>query len=280
MSPCWKKRQKWPDGRAIPAFISQALAGKPLTVFGKGAQTRSFCFVDDLVDGILQLMQADYHDPVNLGNPEEYTILQLAQQIVTPVDWVGIAQRLASDGATVFVEVGPKGVLGGLTAKTLGNEVHILSLDRLGTKEHGDRQLKRALAQLAALGVPVDPAPLLAERLPAAPLTAGSKATVWLGGANHRNPETLDPPMPELPDVPVPSVTAAAAAPEATSSWADLPKGTAPMAKPVHLEASIDQRASVGSAPLPAPGVAPAAAPAEPPMRPAPAPADGHGPRH
>jgi len=70
------------DGRAVPAFISQALRGEPLTAFGTGAQTRSFCYVDDLVEGIVRVTRADYHDPINLGNPEEYTILQLAQRII------------------------------------------------------------------------------------------------------------------------------------------------------------------------------------------------------
>lgn len=75
-------RMRAEDGRAIPAFIGQALRQEPLTAFGKGTQTRSFCYVDDLVEGIMKLAQADHHEPVNLGNPEEYTILQLAQQII------------------------------------------------------------------------------------------------------------------------------------------------------------------------------------------------------
>ncbi len=75
-------RMRAEDGRAIPAFISQALRGEPLTVFGDGSQTRSFCYIDDLVQGIVGVMQADYHDPINLGNPEEYTVLQLAQRII------------------------------------------------------------------------------------------------------------------------------------------------------------------------------------------------------
>ena len=70
------------DGRAIPTFLSQALADEPLTVFGDGSQTRSFCYIDDLVEGILRLLDTDAPDPVNLGNPEEYTILTLAQRIV------------------------------------------------------------------------------------------------------------------------------------------------------------------------------------------------------
>ena len=75
-------RMRSEDGRAIPAFISQALRGELLTAFGNGSQTRSFCYVDDLVEGIVRLTQTDYHDPVNLGNPEEYTILQLAERII------------------------------------------------------------------------------------------------------------------------------------------------------------------------------------------------------
>jgi len=75
-------RMRAEDGRAIPAFIGQALRGEPLTAFGNGSQTRSFCYVDDLVEGIVRVTRADYHDPVNLGNPEEHTILQLAQRII------------------------------------------------------------------------------------------------------------------------------------------------------------------------------------------------------
>ena len=70
------------DGRAIPAFITQALRGEPITVFGKGEQTRSFCYVDDLVEGIVRLLRSDYVEPVNIGNPEEYTILELAKRII------------------------------------------------------------------------------------------------------------------------------------------------------------------------------------------------------
>ncbi len=76
------ERMRPNDGRAIPAFITQALRGEPLTAFGDGRQTRSFCYVDDLVEGIVRLTRADCHDPVNIGNPGEYTILQLAERIV------------------------------------------------------------------------------------------------------------------------------------------------------------------------------------------------------
>ena len=70
------------DGRAIPTFIRQASEGAPLTVFGDGSQTRSFCFVTDLVEGLIRLIRSDEHEPVNIGNPEEYTILQLAEAVL------------------------------------------------------------------------------------------------------------------------------------------------------------------------------------------------------
>ena len=74
-------RMRLEDGRALPNFISQALAGKPLTVYGNGSQTRSFCYVSDLIDGIRRLMDADEHDPVNLGNPEEISVLEFAKLV-------------------------------------------------------------------------------------------------------------------------------------------------------------------------------------------------------
>jgi dTDP-glucose 4,6-dehydratase len=70
------------DGRAVPTFMRQALEGKPITVFGEGGQTRSFCFVDDLVDGLFRLAMSDEHLPVNLGNPDEFTILELAETVL------------------------------------------------------------------------------------------------------------------------------------------------------------------------------------------------------
>lgn len=69
------------DGRVVPNFMRQALLGKPLTVYGDGAQTRSFCYVDDLVEGICRLLASDEHTPINLGNPHEVTILEFAQLI-------------------------------------------------------------------------------------------------------------------------------------------------------------------------------------------------------
>jgi dTDP-glucose 4,6-dehydratase len=70
------------DGRAIPTFIRQALAGEPLTVAGDGLQTRSVCFVDDLVAGVLSFAALDHPGPVNIGNPEELTVLQIAEDVV------------------------------------------------------------------------------------------------------------------------------------------------------------------------------------------------------
>jgi len=74
-------RMRLEDGRVVPAFIGQALQGQPITVFGDGSQTRSFCYVSDLIDGIYKLSQSDYHEPVNIGNPREMTVLDFAKKI-------------------------------------------------------------------------------------------------------------------------------------------------------------------------------------------------------
>ncbi|HVS01518.1 MAG TPA: UDP-glucuronic acid decarboxylase family protein [Thermoanaerobaculia bacterium] len=74
-------RMRAGDGRVVPTFIHQALAGEPLTVYGDGSQTRSFCFVSDLVDGIYRLLESGEHDPVNVGNPQEMTVLEFAAEI-------------------------------------------------------------------------------------------------------------------------------------------------------------------------------------------------------
>jgi dTDP-glucose 4,6-dehydratase len=76
-------RMRLNDGRALPAFIGQALRGEDLTVFGDGSQTRSFCFVDDLVEGIYRLLHSDYTHPVNIGNPVEISLLDFAQEIIS-----------------------------------------------------------------------------------------------------------------------------------------------------------------------------------------------------
>jgi dTDP-glucose 4,6-dehydratase len=78
-------RMRLRDGRAVPAFMSQALRNEDVTVFGDGTQTRSFCYVSDLVDGILRLLDSDTHDPVNIGNPHEVTIEQIARAIISLV---------------------------------------------------------------------------------------------------------------------------------------------------------------------------------------------------
>jgi dTDP-glucose 4,6-dehydratase len=70
------------DGRAVPAFMSQALRGEDITIFGSGKQTRSFCYVSDLVDGIIRLMESNVNDPVNIGNPHEMTIEDIAREIL------------------------------------------------------------------------------------------------------------------------------------------------------------------------------------------------------
>jgi len=75
-------RRRPNDGRAIPSFLRQALQDKPVTVFGDGSQTRSFCYVDDLVRGLVSLAESDAHLPVNIGNPDEYTLLQLAEAVI------------------------------------------------------------------------------------------------------------------------------------------------------------------------------------------------------
>ena len=75
-------RMRQNDGRVVPAFITQALRGEPITVFGDGTQTRSFCFVSDLVEGILRLSRSDFNNPVNIGNPAEITVLEFAEAVI------------------------------------------------------------------------------------------------------------------------------------------------------------------------------------------------------
>jgi len=75
-------RMRLHDGRVVPAFISQALKNRPLTVFGRGRQTRSFCYVSDLIEGIYRLMMSSYDRPVNIGNPAEMTVLEFAKEII------------------------------------------------------------------------------------------------------------------------------------------------------------------------------------------------------
>jgi dTDP-glucose 4,6-dehydratase len=81
------------DGRVLPAFIGQALRGEDLTMFGDGSQTRSFCYVDDLVEGIYRLLLSDYAQPVNIGNPAEITIKEFGEEIIK---LTGSSQKLIS----------------------------------------------------------------------------------------------------------------------------------------------------------------------------------------
>jgi len=75
-------RMRKDDGRVVPNFIHQALTGRPLTVYGRGAQTRSFCYIDDMIEGIMRLMRSRINDPVNLGNPDEFTVMELARLLI------------------------------------------------------------------------------------------------------------------------------------------------------------------------------------------------------
>jgi dTDP-glucose 4,6-dehydratase len=86
-------RMRLNDGRVLPAFIGQALRGEDLTMFGDGSQTRSFCYVDDLVEGIYRLLLSDYHLPVNIGNPDEITIKEFGEEILK---LTGANQKLIS----------------------------------------------------------------------------------------------------------------------------------------------------------------------------------------
>jgi dTDP-glucose 4,6-dehydratase len=70
------------DGRAIPTFLRQALQDRPITVFGDGSQTRSFCYVEDEIRGLIALAESGYHQPVNIGNPDEFTLLELAKTVI------------------------------------------------------------------------------------------------------------------------------------------------------------------------------------------------------
>jgi UDP-glucuronate decarboxylase len=86
------------DGRVVSNFIVQSLKGIPLTVYGDGSQTRSFCYVSDLVEGLMRLMNGDYTGPINIGNPEEYTILELAQAV----------QKMVNPGAEIIFKPLPQ----------------------------------------------------------------------------------------------------------------------------------------------------------------------------
>ncbi len=122
-------RMRAGDGRVVPTFINQALQGEPLTCFGDGSQTRSFCYVDDLIEGIHRLLLSDYDEPMNIGNPSEMTVLQFAQEIV---------RLIGSDSEITFTELpvdDPKVRQPDITLarKTLGWEPKVLLKDGLAT---------------------------------------------------------------------------------------------------------------------------------------------------
>jgi dTDP-glucose 4,6-dehydratase len=89
-------RMRLNDGRVLPNFMKQALSGEPITIYGQGQQTRSFCYVSDLVEGIVRLLNTDFSEPVNLGNPNEITVMQLAQEIISLVE--GTASKVIHEG--------------------------------------------------------------------------------------------------------------------------------------------------------------------------------------
>jgi len=89
-------RMRAGDGRVVPNFINQALRGEDITVYGDGKQTRSFCYVSDLVDGIYRLMMSDYAEPVNIGNPDEMSVLEFAKRVI---------EVTGSDSQVVFEEL-------------------------------------------------------------------------------------------------------------------------------------------------------------------------------
>jgi dTDP-glucose 4,6-dehydratase len=95
-------RMRAHDGRAIPTFLRQALQDRPITVFGDGSQTRSFCYVDDLIRGIIALAESGHHEPVNIGNPKEFTLLELAEAVldVTGSDSEIVYEALPTDDPT------------------------------------------------------------------------------------------------------------------------------------------------------------------------------------
>ena len=88
-------RMRLNDGRALPAFIGQALRGEDLTVFGDGSQTRSFCYIDDLVEGVYRLLMSDYSQPINIGNPDEISIKEFAEEII---ELTGTTQKIVFEG--------------------------------------------------------------------------------------------------------------------------------------------------------------------------------------
>ncbi len=107
------------DGRAIPTFIRQALENKPLTVFGDGSQTRSFCYVDDLVRGLYLLAKSEEHLPVNIGNPNEFTLLELAETVI----------RISGSSSEIIFEAAARSMIRKFASLTSRERSQILGLD-------------------------------------------------------------------------------------------------------------------------------------------------------
>jgi polyketide-type polyunsaturated fatty acid synthase PfaA len=183
----------------------------------------------------------------------------LVAQITSPVDFVGIIDRMYADGARTFVECGPKGVLAGLLKHCFKGKADtaIVSLDRDEAKVDGDQQLKSALVALAARGVAIDVAPLLAETLPPNARKAGSKATVWLGGPNYRRPETKHPAAPAKV-VPLVPATASSSAIEAAKADAARARAEAQAATAAERQARAEFASAQRTPPQPV-ATAPAA---------------------
>lgn len=132
------------DGRVVPAFLDQALRGEPLTIFGDGSQTRSFCYISDMVEGLVQLAESDERYPVNLGNPNELTILEFAERIRKLIDTsravvhrplpsddprkrrpdISKAQRILGWEPRVALDDGLRDTIGYFTALAAANVMH------------------------------------------------------------------------------------------------------------------------------------------------------------
>ena len=140
------------DGRAIPTFLRQALQDRPITVFGDGSQTRSFCYVDDLIRGIIALAESGYHEPVNIGNPDEFTLLELAK---TVIEVTGSRSEIVYEALpTDDPQVRRPDIT--LARELLGWEPKVTLRDglRRTIDEAGRRGARRRRALSAALGAP------------------------------------------------------------------------------------------------------------------------------
>jgi len=132
-------RMRLDDGRALPAFVGQALRGEDITVFGDGSQTRSFCYVSDLIEGIFRLLMSDIIEPVNIGNPTEITILQFAEEILSLIDTKSeiIFKELPHDDPKVRrPDISKAQELLGWSPKVSRSEGLKITLDYFKTKIH------------------------------------------------------------------------------------------------------------------------------------------------